>query len=213
MLAFRPELHRGATVLCLGAHCDDIEIGCGGALMELQRREPSLQFIWVVFCGDDVREPESRAAAARMLGSACNVRVHRYRASFLPHSGSAVKDAFEALKASVEPQLIFTHQLADRHQDHRLIAELTWNSFRNHGIFEYEIAKFEGDLGHPNFYVPLSPPVLQRKLEVLMDCFPSQRARTWFDAELFRGQMRLRGIECNAESRYAEGFHARKLTL
>lgn len=213
MLAFRPELHAGAAVLCLGAHCDDIELGCAGTLMTLQQREPSLRFVWVVFSGDDVREAETRAAAARLLGDACSVSVRRHRASYFPHCGHAIKDAFEALRGRIEPQLVFTHHLADRHQDHRVIAELTWNSFRNHGILEYEIANFEGDLGHPNCYVPLPLPLLERKLATLNECFPSQRARTWFDAELFRGHMRLRGMECNADSRYAEGFHVRKLRL
>lgn len=213
MLAFRPDLAADATVLCLGAHCDDIEIGCGGTLLELQRRQPGLRFVWEVFSGDDEREAETRAAAAQLLGASCRVTVHRFRGSYFPWCGAGIKDAVEALRARVEPQLVFTHHLADRHQDHRLLAELTWNSFRNHALLEYEIAKFEGDLGQPNCYMPLSEAVLERKLAVLMDCFPSQRGRSWFDAGLFRGQMRLRGVECNAPSRHAEAFHARKLSM
>jgi LmbE family N-acetylglucosaminyl deacetylase len=215
MLAFMPELTAGATVLCLGAHCDDIELGCSGALIELRQRFPALRFVWVVFAGDETREAETRAAAARLLGNdeRCSVSVHRFRASYFPSCAAEVKDAMEALRSRIEPQLIFTHHLADRHQDHRLVGELTWNSFRNHSILEYEIAKFEGDLGQPNCYVPLSAPVLERKVATLMDCFPSQHARGWFDAELFRGHMRLRGMECNAHSRYAEAFHVRKFRL
>jgi LmbE family N-acetylglucosaminyl deacetylase len=215
MRAFKPELPPGATVLCIGAHCDDIEIGCGGALMELQARQPDLKFHWVVFSADDVREPETRAAVKRLLGDGANVKVemHRFRQSYFPNHGAEIKDAFEDICRRVQPDLVFTHFLDDRHQDHRLLAELTWNTFRNHAVLEYEIPKFEGDLGHPNVYVPLSPPTFKRKLDTLMDCFPSQRDRTWFDPEVFQGHMRLRGVECNAPSRYAEAFHGRKLTL
>ena len=213
MLGLKPDLAPGATVLCLGAHCDDIEIGCGGALAELQQRQPGLHFEWVVFSGDEVREAETRAAARRLLGAGCKVEVRRFRTSYFPACSAELKDCFEALKERLEPDLIFTHFLSDRHQDHRTVAELTWNTFRNHAVLEYEIAKYEGDLAHPNIYVPLSGAVVRRKLDTLLDCFPSQRARSWFDADLFQGQMRLRGVECNAASRYAEAFHARKLTL
>jgi LmbE family N-acetylglucosaminyl deacetylase len=183
--------------------------------MELQQRYPALRFLWVVFSGDDARETETRSAAQRMLGngSGCSVEVRRFRASYFPHCGAELKDAFEALSERVDPEMIFTHCLADRHQDHRLVAELTWNTFRDHAIFEYEIQKYEGDLAHPNLYVPLSGAVMRRKVETLMECFPSQHCRKWFDADLFQGHMRLRGVECNAASRYAEAFHARKLTL
>lgn len=213
MLGLKPDLKADATVLCLGAHCDDIEIGCGGALAELQQRRPDLHFEWVVFSGDGVREAETRAAAGQLLGEECRVEVQRFRTSYFPSCVAELKDSFEALKQRLSPDLIFTHFLSDRHQDHRTVAELTWNTFRNHAVLEYEIAKYEGDLAHPNIYVPLSGPVVRRKLDTLLDCFPSQRSRSWFDADLFQGQMRLRGVECNAASRYAEAFHARKLTL
>lgn len=213
MLTFKPDLAATGTVLCLGAHCDDIEIGCGGALMELRRRHPALRIEWVVFSGDDVREAETRAAAARLLGNgeSCRVQVHRFRGSYFPHCAAWIKDSFESLRRKLEPDLVFTHFLGDRHQDHRTIAELTWNTFRDHAILEYEIAKYEGDLAHPNFYVPLPEATAERKVATLMECFPSQRSHAWFDADVFHGQMRLRGVECNAASRYAEAFHARKL--
>jgi len=215
MLRFEPVFPEDAVVLCLGAHCDDVEIGCGGTLMELRARHPKLRFHWVVFSSDDEREAETRAAAACILGNGPGMAIEilNFRGSYLPYEGAAVKDAFEDLKARLKPSLIFTHFLQDRHQDHRVIAEFTWNTFRNHAILEYEIAKFEGDLAHPNVFMPLSAGVAERKVEMLMDCFPSQHNRTWFDRDLFFGHMRLRGVECNAPARFAEAFHARKLAL
>lgn len=215
MLAFPPQLAPGSTVLCIGAHCDDIELGCSGALMELTLRSPGLRVVWVVFSGDPVRQAETRAAAELILGAAAShsVIVHDFPVSYFPYSGGRIKDCFETLRTQIDPQLIFSHHLADRHQDHRLIAELTWNSFRRHAILEYEIAKFEGDLGQPNCFMPLSRTSLQRKLDMLDACFVSQRDRSWFDPQLFRGHMRLRGMECNAAAGHAEAFHVRKLIL
>lgn len=213
ILSFKPDLPEDGKVLCLGAHCDDIEIGCGGALMELRARYPKLRFFWQVFAGEDGRDAETRSAAVKMLGPACEVDVGQFRGSFLPYSGPVLKEFVESVKARVQPDLVFTHFLHDRHQDHRVIAELTWNTFRNHAVFEYEIAKFEGDLAHPNAYMPLSTAVVERKVETLMECFPSQRSRQWFDRDLFMGLMRLRGVECNSASRFAEAFHVRKLVL
>jgi LmbE family N-acetylglucosaminyl deacetylase len=211
-LRFEPRLPSGGTVLCLGAHCDDIEIGCGGALIELSRRHSGLRFVWVVFSGDAVREQETRTAAAALLaGANVSVEVHRFRESFFPYVGTEIKQTFESLCSRVAPDLILTHCLGDRHQDHRLVAELTWNTFRDHAILEYEIPKYEGDLGQPQIYWPLSAETVNLKLETLMASFPSQQARQWFDAELFRSHLRLRGIECN--SRYAEAFHGRKLLI
>jgi LmbE family N-acetylglucosaminyl deacetylase len=213
MLNFKPDLPADGTVLCLGAHCDDIEIGCGGTLMELQSRNPKLRFVWHVFSCEGKRDAETNAAAARMLGPECEVNFGQFRGSFLPYSGPDLKECFETLKSRLRPDLIFTHFLHDRHQDHRVISELTWNTFRNHAIFEYEIPKFEGDLAHPNVYVPLSGMTTDRKIDVLMECFPSQRSRQWFDRDLFLGLLRLRGVECNSTSRHAEAFHVRKLVL
>jgi LmbE family N-acetylglucosaminyl deacetylase len=202
-------------VLCLGAHCDDIEIGCGGTLAELGRRSPGARFRWVVFSADDVREPETRRAAERLHGPGAGkvVEVARFRASYFPFCGGEIKDYFESLKERVDPDLILTHRLEDRHQDHRLVAELTWNTFRSHTVLEYEIPKYEGDLGQPNLYVPLGSDTVDLKVDTLTECFPSQRHRRWFTGDLFRAHLRLRGIECDAPSGFAEAFHARKLVL
>lgn len=202
------------TVLCLGAHCDDIEIGCGGTLMTLQNRQPRTRFEWVVFTREEGRDRETRDAAEKLLGAGgVSVEVFDFRMSYLPYEGAKVKDGFESIKARLQPDLVFTHRLEDRHQDHRHIAELTWNTFRNHLVLEYEIPKYEGDLGHPNLFVPLDAAVAARKVDVLMSAFPSQTARTWFRREVFEGHMRLRGIECNATSGSAEAFHARKFIV
>jgi LmbE family N-acetylglucosaminyl deacetylase len=215
MMRFKPDLPAEGTILCLGAHCDDIEIGCGGTLIQLRDRYPQLRFDWVIFSGDAGREKESRAAAGALLGAGRNVTVEvcRFRGSYFPYCGADIKDAFEAVRSRVAPDLIFTHYLADRHQDHRVIAELTWNTFRSHAILEYEIPKYEGDLAQPGVYCPLPEATVELKIGTLLECFPSQRGRQWFDADLFRGHLRLRGIECNSPTRYAEAFHARKLVL
>jgi LmbE family N-acetylglucosaminyl deacetylase len=201
------------TVLCLGAHCDDIEIGCAGTLMTLHERYPGSRFDWVVFTQELGRERETRDAAAKIHGAGASVEVLDFRMSYLPYEGVKVKERFEAIKARIQPDIIFTHRLEDRHQDHRLVAELTWNSFRNHLVLEYEIPKYEGDLGQPNLFVPLSAGVASRKVEMLMTSFPSQAARPWFRRELFLGHLAIRGIECHAPSGSAEAFHARKLCV
>jgi len=213
ILRFKPELPADGIVLCLGAHCDDIEIGCGGTLMELRSRHPNLRFIWVVFSGDAVRERETRAAATALLGTNVALEVHRFRVSYFPYQGERIKDAFEALRERVNPDLVMTHYLADRHQDHRVVAELTWNTFRSHGILEHEIPKYEGDLAQPGLYCPLTAQLVDTKIATLLQCFASQRDHQWFDADLFRGHLRLRGAECNSPTRFAEAFHARKLVL
>jgi LmbE family N-acetylglucosaminyl deacetylase len=201
-------------VLCLGAHCDDIEIGCAGTLMTLQQRYPGSRFDWVVFTQEPGRERETRAAAGKIHGAnGAEVQVLGFRMSYLPFQGAKVKDRFEEIKKASRPDVIFTHRLEDRHQDHRLVSELTWNSFRDHLILEYEIPKYEGDLGQPNVFMPLAAEVAARKLDVLMTCFPSQAERAWFRRDLFQGHLALRGIECNAPSGHAEAFHARKISL
>ena len=203
------------VILCLGAHCDDIEIGCGATLLRWSREHPEARFLWVVFSGAGTREAESRAAAARLFGAKTEVelRFHDFRDTFMPAEAERVKQAFEALKAQVAPDVVLTHHLGDRHQDHRLIAELTWNSFRSHLVLEYEIPKYEGDLGQPNVFVPLTTEDLERKVSCLMESFPSQRTRAWFTADTFRALARLRGIECAAPGGFAEAFHGRKLCL
>ena len=201
-------------VLLLGAHCDDIEIGCGGALLQLCARWPRARFVCVTLTSEGERAAETHAAAARLLDGSRDplVLVERFRGSYLPHEGVAVKDFFEKLK-SYEPDLIFTHYRDDRHQDHRIVNELTWNTFRNHLILEYEIPKFDGDLGVPNVFVPLTRAQLKQKTDILLECFPSQRSRHWFTPETFEALARLRGIECGAPGGYAEAFYGRKLPL
>lgn len=201
-------------VLCLGAHCDDIEIGCGGTLMALQARYPDARFDWVIFSSNAERENESRQAAASIHGDHAQVTVEvlQFRGSYFPYCPE-IKDHFEALKQRLDPTIVFTHCLDDRHQDHRVIAELTWNTFRDHLVFEYEIPKYEGDFAHPNVYVPLTADQATRKADMLMSCFPSQHSRSWFSRDVFLAHLRLRGIECNSSSGYAEALHARKMVL
>lgn len=200
-------------VLCIGAHCDDIEIGCGGTLLRLLERAPGAEIHWIVLTGEELRLRETRESARRFLGEAGPGRVRGmgFRDGFLPWEGARVKECFEALKRELDPDLIFTHALDDRHQDHRLAAELSWNTWRDHSIFEYEIPKYEGDLGHPNAFVALHPELVERKLKTLLEAYTSQTSRPWFDAETLRGLMRLRGVECRAT--FAEGFHVRKLRI
>jgi LmbE family N-acetylglucosaminyl deacetylase len=202
-------------ILCLGAHCDDIEIGCGGFMLRLLAEHPQSTVHWVVFSSNAERAAEARNSATEILAAAdrSTVQIHGFRESFFPYLGTAIKELFERLKADIDPELVLTHHLDDRHQDHRTIAELTWNTFRDHLIAEYEIPKYEGDLGHPNIFVPLPAEVARQKVELLLRNFPSQAARAWFRAETFESLMRLRGIESNAPDGFAEAFHVRKLTL
>ena len=202
-----------ACVLCLGAHCDDIEIGCGGTLLRLREANPDVDIHWVVFCSDPQRAAEARASAARFLGPRSTecVRIGTHRDGFLPWEGAVVKETFEALKAQIQPDLIFTHHSRDLHQDHRVVSELTWHTFRDHLILEYEIPKYDGDLGAPNAFVALSETQVKQKVDSILETYASQRARAWFDEETFRGLMRLRGAECRG--RFAEAFYARKLVL
>jgi LmbE family N-acetylglucosaminyl deacetylase len=203
------------VVLCLGAHCDDIEIGCGGTLARWAAQYPGMSTHWDVFAGDSTRQLESRAAAARLLPGvqAPELRFHQFRDGFFPAHGAEIKEVFEQLKVSLQPDVVLTHHLCDRHQDHALLANLTWNTFRSHLILEYEIPKYEGDLGHPNIYVPLERSDLDRKVSSLIDCFASQRSRGWFTQDTFCALARLRGIECAAPSGFAEAFHGRKVCL
>jgi LmbE family N-acetylglucosaminyl deacetylase len=204
----------GLTVLCLGAHSDDIEIGCGGTLLQLAAAFPKLKFHWVVFSASGDRKKEA-VKAAELFTSGCEKQVFLkdYRDGFLPYSGADVKDFFEETKAQVNPDLIFTHWHRDAHQDHRLISELSWNTFRDHLILEYEIPKYDGDMGRPNLFVPLEAPLFEKKIDYLFQAFESQHAKRWFDRNTFLGLMRIRGMESNALSGYAEAFHARKAVL
>jgi LmbE family N-acetylglucosaminyl deacetylase len=198
-------------VLALGAHPDDIEIGCGGTLLRLAGAR-ELEVLWVVFCSTPVRAEEARASAARFLKGVTSQRVEvgSHRDGFLPYEGGAIKDEFEALKTRFRPDVVLTHSRDDRHQDHRLISELTWNTWRDHLILEYEIPKYDGDFGTPNFFAPLPAAVLEKKIEFLLASFPSQSTKSWFSPDLFRAVARIRGMECNAPERMAEAFYCRK---
>jgi len=205
----------GRTLLCLGAHCDDIEIGCAGIVFRLLEACPGIEVHWVVLCANDERRREAEHGARLVLGDhpRQRVRIESFRDGFLPYAGAAPKELFESLKREIRPDLILTHFRADLHQDHRVVNELTWNTFRDHLVLEYEIPKYDGDLGAPNVFVPLSAAQAQRKVDTVLAAFPSQHERRWFTAETFRSLLRLRGIECNAPEGYAEAFYGRKLVL
>jgi LmbE family N-acetylglucosaminyl deacetylase len=202
-------------VLAIGCHADDIEIGCGGTLLTLARANPGLRVDWVVLAAQGARAEEARSSAAAFLDgvSDARVEVHDFRDGFLPYVGGEVKQVFEDLKGRVDPQVIFTHNGYDFHQDHRLACELTWNTFRNHLILEYEIPKVDGDIGRPNVFVPLTAADVEYKLELLERHFPTQSGKHWFDPETFKGLMRLRGMEAVAPERFAEAFTCRKATF
>ncbi len=216
MLALNLPPHSGAPfrILCLGSHCDDIEIGCGGSILRLLSLIPEAEITWVVFASSPEREQEARSSAALFLEGARHkeVIVKDFRDGFFPFEGAQIKAHFEELKRTT-PELIFTHNRMDAHQDHRLIAELTWNTFRNHLVLEYEIPKYDGDLGQPNLFVPLDPEFYEKKVRCIMNSFHTQRTKPWFQKETFLGLMRLRGMECVAPSGYAEAFYCRKLVL
>jgi len=202
-----------ARVLALGAHPDDIEIGCGGTLLRLAAERPDLEVTWAVFAATPERAVEARASAAGFLAglqAPPRVVVHDFRDGFLPYSGAAVKERFEELKRVVSPDLVLTHYRDDRHQDHRLVSELTWNTWRSHFILEYEIPKYDGDFGSPNFFAPLPPATVDRKVRLLLEHYRSQSGRSWFTADLFRAVTRIRGMEAAAPDGMAEGFYVRK---
>jgi LmbE family N-acetylglucosaminyl deacetylase len=203
------------SVLCLGAHSDDIEIGAGGTLLSLQERGVRLDVHWCVLSGVGEREGEARTSASEFLSAAerSQIEIMSFRDSFFPEQGDAIKSWFAALRERVDPDLILTHRRGDAHQDHRHVCRLTWNTFRDHCILEYEIPKWDGDLGQPNLYVPVSSGALNRKVDLLIRHFGSQRSKQWFDSETFMGLARLRGMECRAPERYAEAFVARKMVL
>ena len=202
-------------VLCLGAHCDDIEIGCGGTLLRIMQANPNISVKWVVLTSNKERESEALKSARLFLKNAAKheISIKNFRDGFLPYTAVEVKDYFEEIKREFNPDIIFTHFRDDSHQDHRLINELTWSTFRNHLILEYEIPKYDGDLGHPNFFIPLSREDANEKIDLLLDNFQSQANKHWFDKETFLSIMRLRGMESPSESKYSEAFYIRKAVL
>jgi LmbE family N-acetylglucosaminyl deacetylase len=201
-------------VLALGAHADDIEIGCGATLLRLAA-ERELHVHWVVFCSTPERAAEARACAADFLRGAASSRVlvRSHRDGFLPWAGASVKEEFELLKKETSPDLVLTHYREDRHQDHRTVSELTWNTFRNHLILEYEIPKYDGDFGSPNVFSPVPVDVLKQKVDLLLRHYRTQAEKQWFGAELFRSVARIRGMECVGPDGFAEGFYCRKVVL
>jgi len=203
------------TVLCLGAHSDDIEIGCGGTLRRLLCQRDDVNVHWVVFSSGAERDREARESAKLFLRGArsSDIIVENFRNGYFPFVGDDIKDFFGRRLKPIAPDVVFTHYRTDRHQDHRTISDLTWNTFRNHLILEYEIPKYDGDLGTPNFFVPLDDALCEEKVRNLMTMFGTQRDKHWFDEETFRGLMRLRGMESCSPQRYAEAFYIRKMVL
>lgn len=217
MLRLTPKLGPSSSlqVLCLGAHSDDIEIGCGGTILRLLEDYPQIDVRWVVFGAVGERMQEARSSAEAFLARAARktIMLKEFRNSFFPYQGEEIKECFEQIKKDAAPDIILTHYREDLHQDHRLICEFTWNTFRDHLILEYEIPKYDGDLGKPNFFVPLDKTICDRKAAMIVEHFPSQAGRQWFSEDTFFGLMRLRGVEANSPTKYAEAFYCRKLVL
>ena len=203
--------------LFMGAHCDDIEIGAGGTALALVERFPEAHFHWLVFASNPARAEEAEASAKEFLRDVKkenrHIEINRFRESFFPYIGSQIKEHFETIKQRIDPDVIFTHYREDRHQDHRLISDLTWNTYRDHLILEYEIPKYDGDLGRPNVYCPVSQSAVERKISTLMTCYPSQLKQQWFTDGTFEAMLRLRGIECKADTGLAEAFYASKIIM
>lgn len=206
----------GATrLLALGAHCDDIEIGCGGTMLRLAAERPDLEVRWVVFASTPERAAEARASAAGFLAgfSSWKLQVHGFRDGYLPYEGGRVKDAFEALKSEYAPDLVFTHFRDDRHQDHRLVSDLTWNTWREHLVLEYEVPKYDGDFGSPTVFAPLTAAEMDRKIDLILTHYRSQHGKHWLARDLLQGVARIRGMECVAPEQLAEAFYARKVVF
>jgi LmbE family N-acetylglucosaminyl deacetylase len=211
-------LRRAGTdlrILCLGAHADDIEIGCGGTMLRLLAEQGRVSVDWVVFSATPTRAREARRCAGLFLEKAksATVSIERFRDGFFPSESARIKRHFERLKRRASPDLLFAPYRGDAHQDHRLLGELAWNTFRDHLILEYEIPKYDGDLGSPGFYVPLDEPTCRDKVRFLRTAFRSQRNRKWFTEDTFWSILRLRGVESNSSTAYAEGFYCRKVVL
>lgn len=206
---------RITNILCIGAHPDDIEIGCGGTVRRLLELNPQVHVEWVVLSSNDERSAEARASAESLLDGAAStgVRIEAFQESYFPYHGAEMKHFFDILGRETAPDLILTHHGNDLHQDHRLVADLTWNTWRDHLILEYEVPKYDGDLGRPNVFVSLDQSQCTRKVETLMKFFGSQKTKYWFTEDTFWGLLRLRGVESRSPSGYAEGFHCRKLVL
>lgn len=216
LLTLNRDCHAPVTVLCLGAHADDIEIGCGGTMLQLLAARSNVRVLWAIFSSPGEREGEARESAALFLREAAHpqVSVMKFRDGYFPAQWAEIKAAFQTLRdACPQPDLIFTHYRDDRHQDHRTISDLTWNTWRGHCILEYEIPKYDGDLGIPNCFVPITREAGQRKIEHICSAFRSERHKAWMTPDTFEAIMRLRGVECAAPEGWAEAFHGRKLVF
>lgn len=200
-------------ILCLGAHSDDLEIGCGGSMLRILNEYENVEVLWIVFSAHRQRASEAENSANQFLVGAKKkeIRIQKFRDGFFPYDGKLIKEYFEALKNEYDPDLIFTPFREDLHQDHRLVSELTWNTFRNHFILEYEIIKYDGDLGRPNFFIKLSEEICSKKIDIITNTFISQADRNWFTSDAFSAIMRLRGIEIRAGENFAEAFYGRKV--
>jgi len=214
-LDIKSVLQPGSRVLCIGAHCDDIEIGCGGSMLKWLASSTDIHVDWLVLSGSEVRDREALTSAAIFLRDAASseIIIKSFRNGFFPAVLADLKMYFEDIKQRPAPDLILTHYRHDLHQDHRVVNELTWNTFRNHLILEYEIPKYDGDLGQPNVYVEIDQPTADAKITALMDSFASERDKNWFDERTFHAMLRLRGVECQSVGGLAEAFHGRKILI
>jgi len=214
-LEFSIDKKKPIKVLCLGSHSDDIEIGCGGTILRLLSEYEDVHVYWVVFGASGLRDNEALVSSNKFLKNAKKKKViiEKFRDGFFPYAGGEIKDTFEALKSRFSPDIIFTHYGNDLHQDHRIISELTWNTYRSHFILEYEIMKYDGDLGSPNLFVNLNEKIGTAKVEYLMESFKTQTEKDWFTPDAFYSLLRIRGIESRAPGKYAEAFYSRKIVL
>jgi LmbE family N-acetylglucosaminyl deacetylase len=214
-LNFSSRAQSPRKILCLGAHADDIEIGCGGTVLRWLEEHDNLEFHWVVLSSDQKRKKEALKAANLFLRGARRkkILVESFRDGFFPYTATQIKEYFEALKKSFSPDIVLTHYRDDRHQDHRLVSDLTWNTFRSHLILEYEIPKYDGDLGQPNFFVRLDDPVCLKKIRYILDTFKTQTGKHWLTEDTLQAMLRLRGVESPGAQRYAEAFYCRKMVL
>ena len=204
-----------SKILCLGAHCDDIEIGCGGTILNLLEKYKNTKVHWIVFSSDTRRSKEARFGANIFLKYAREktIEIKKFRNGYFPYVGGEIKEYFEELKNKTSPDLIFTHYKKDLHQDHRVISELTWNTFRNHLILEYEIPKYDGDFGAPNYFVSLESSICNTKVNTILNCFKTQGDKHWLTEDLLYSILRIRGMECCSPTNYAEAFYCRKAII
>jgi len=215
MLEINLNINHGLNILCLGAHSDDIEIGCGGTILSMLEKYNNTRVDWIVFSSENEREEEARISADIFLENAKskNVQVKKFRDGFFPYIGAEIKDYFESMKENISPDIIFTHYREDLHQDHHIISELTWNTFRNHLIFEYEIPKLDGDLGRPNVFLPLKDAACRNKVNNILSIFKTQASKHWLNEDLLYSVLRMRGMQCLSPTNYAEAYYCTKTVM